>query len=416
VKRVLHLTDFKQANSQTHPDGWLPWSPREEIAPAFSVDPHGGRRGGGALAISGGGNPANFGAWLHTAPVSGGKAYGFNVRCRWTDVATPERSVVARLDWMDARGERLRPVDHAHFSGTEDGWTIMRHNTVAPENAAKVRIELGIRWTGMGRITWDDVELTELDALPVREVRVATVHHRPRETGSSHESIRRFCKILDAEAPGSWDIICLPEGASQVGSGLKYTDVAEPIPGPVTELLSASARRAKCYIVAGVYERVGPIVYNTAVLIDRSGAVIGKYRKTHLPQEEAEAGLMQGDEYPVFDVDFGRIGIMVCWDLQFPEPARALAKQGAEILFLPIWGGNEVLARARAIENHAYLVSSSYDMSSFVLDPLGQVRAQATADKPLAGATIDLAANVLDLPWLGNMRGRVWTERRTDLP
>src|SRR4051812_45153922 len=119
VSKLFHLTDFKQGSSQTHPDGWLPWTPREEISPPFTVDPHGGRRGGGGLAIAGSDNPASFGAWIHTADVRGGKPYSFSANCRWNDVPVPERSIVVRLDWLDAKGERVRPCDHAHFKGRE---------------------------------------------------------------------------------------------------------------------------------------------------------------------------------------------------------------------------------------------------------------------------------------------------------
>jgi predicted amidohydrolase len=164
-----------------------------------------------------------------------------------------------------------------------------------------------------------------------------------------------------------------------------------------------------------VYERVAPELYNTAVLIGRDGALVGRYRKTHLPREESEAGIAPGAVYPVFDTDFGRVGLMICWDLQFPEPARALAAQGAELIALPIWGGSEVLARARAIENAVFLVSSSYDMRSFVVDPAGKILAEATNAAPVAVAEVHLDRPIYQ-PWLGNMKTRTWKERRVDLP
>jgi predicted amidohydrolase len=91
--------------------------------------------------------------------------------------------------------------------------------------------------------------------------------------------------------------------------------------------------------LAGLTERDGPVDYNTAVLIDRHGRVAGKYRKVHLPREEIEGGLTPGGAYPVFDTDFGRIGMMICWDGEYVDSARALAIQGAEILFVPAAGG-----------------------------------------------------------------------------
>src|SRR5439155_7657231 len=142
--------------------------------------------------------------------------------------------------------------------------------------------------------------------------------------------------------------------------------------------------------------------YNTAVLMGRDGELVGTYRKTHLPREEVEGGLTPGDSYPIFTTDFGKIGIMICWDVQFPECARAMAVKGAEMILLPIWGGNEILAKARAIENSLFLISSSYDMKTFIVDPTGTVLAEADAKKPIAAATIDLDRTILQ-PWLGDM-------------
>ena len=101
--------------------------------------------------------------------------------------------------------------------------------------------------------------------------------------------------------------------------------------------------------------------------------------------------------------------------MQFPEPARALALRGADLILLPIWGGNETLARARAIENHVFLVTSSYDMKTFIVDPTGAVLAEATPERPVAVAEIRLDRKILQ-PWLGDMKTRTWKERRSDIP
>jgi predicted amidohydrolase len=179
--------------------------------------------------------------------------------------------------------------------------------------------------------------------------------------------------------------------------------------------LGALARKLGAYVVAGLYERAGKVVYNTAVLIDRRGQLVGAYRKTHLPREEWERGITPGDRYPVFETDFGKLGILICWDLQFPEAARALGLQGAEVICLPIWGGSEVLARARTIENCLFLVSATYDMRSFIVDPAGRVLAEATAQQPVATAELHLDRPIYQ-PWLGDMKTRTWKERRPDIP
>ncbi|MCL2639415.1 MAG: heparinase II/III family protein, partial [Phycisphaerales bacterium] len=191
---------------------------------------------------------------------------------------------------------------------------------------------------------------------------------------------------------------------------------SEAVPGgPTCKVLSELAKRHHCYVCAGLYEYHGGPIYNTAVLYDRDGKFVGKYNKTHLPREESEAGLTPGDTYPVFDTDFGKVGIMICWDVHFPEPARSLALQGAELILLPIWGGNETLTRARAIENHVYLISSSYHMKNMILDPMGNSLAEAPGNGVgLITAEIPLGKQIIQ-PWLSDMKNRIWGERRGDI-
>ena len=87
---------------------------------------------------------------------------------------------------------------------------------------------------------------------------------------------------------------------------------------------------------------------------------------------------------------------------------------GVELIAVPIWGGNGVLARARAIENHVFLATSSYDMKTFIVDPAGAVLAEASAGQPVGLAEIHLDRKIVQ-PWLGDMKPRTWKERRPDI-
>jgi len=409
VKPIADFHDFASA------DGWTSWSPRSEISPAFSIDRSGGRDGHGALKIEAK-TPQDFGAWRRRVDgIVPGKIYHFTVYYRSRGVAREQQCISARLDWLDAKGGSAQPPDYVPDAGQEGGWNKVEYATRAPEGAASVRIQLSFQWCPGGTVWWDDVRLEEESPQAGRTVRVVTIFHRPRSTGSAAASVEEFCRLVRQSAAGKPDVICLPEGITVVGTGKSYAEVSEPVPGPTTEKLGALARELGTYIVAGIYERSGSVIYNTAVLIDRKGKLAGVYHKTHLPREEVEAGLTPGNEYPVFKTDFGTVGLMICWDLQFPEPARAMALQGAELILLPIWGGSEVLARARAIENHVFLVTSSYDMKTFVVDPKGDVLAEATGDHPIAAAELHMDQPILQ-PWLGNMKIRTWKERRPDIP
>lgn len=397
---------------------WRHSSPRDEIAPTFLTDQTGGREGRPALKIQAG-KPADFGTWRNTVgPVLPGRTYRFHTWYRTEATEDPRRSVIVRLGWLDAAGKpvkvTVRPPEYALDVGRDGDWTRVEKIVTAPEGAAALDVQLALGFTARGSVWWDHVLLTEVPAPRERTVRVMTVHHRPRGLKSAAANVAAYAGIIREAAAQRPDIICLPEGMTVVGTGRKYFDVGEPVPGPTTETLGQLARELRTYIVAGLYERVPPALYNTAVLIDRDGKLAGTYRKTHLPREEWEAGITPGDSYPVFETDFGKIALLVCWDLQFPEPWRAVALQGAELVLLPIWGGNETLLRARAIENHVFAVSSSYDMRSCVVAPDGEILADATQSGPAATAVVHLDRPIYQ-PWLGDMSTRTWKERRADL-
>jgi predicted amidohydrolase len=282
----------------------------------------------------------------------------------------------------------------------------------APAGAARVRIELSLCWAPGGTVWWDDVVLEEAQPPVPRPVRLGTISLHPR--GGAQENLAAFLGALDRIAADKPDIVCLGEEILVEGSSRSYTGAAEPIPGPSTRLLGEKARRYGMYIVAGLTESDGRLDYNTAVLIDRRGNVAGKYRKVYLPREEVEGGLTPGDACPVFDTDFGRVGMMICWDAEYGDPARAMALQGAEVIFVPAAGGYLTLLRARALENHLYVVSSGFDVESAIIDPRGEVLF-ATSDSGVNKTVqVDLSQRFVD-PWEGDMRPRFHKELRLDL-
>jgi len=389
-------------------DGWTTKSPWPEIAPRTWLAEDGRRR---LMALAGRGHRSVNGAWCKTVPVEGGKSYRFSATFLSRRVELERRSVLARVDWLDSKGRRVEQPDYpptvvpSDTSGGRSAWGRIEGWCAAPSKAAQARIELTFRWDADGEVLWDAVGL-EPGERPKRTVRLCTIYCRPKGTKSPAESVERFAALIQKAAAQKPDFICLPEGITVIGTGMKYADVAEPVPGPTTERLGQLARQTGAYLVAGLYEREGKTVYNTSVLIGRDGRLIGRYRKVALPREEIEGGITPGESFPVFQTDFGKVGMMICWDVFFAEPARALAAQGAEIIFLPIWGGNADLIKARPIENQVYLVASSYDARTAIYDRTGAILAEANEQQPIAVAEVDLAQPTL-WPWLGDYRARI---------
>ena len=388
-----------------------PWqfkTPRAEIAPAYWVDNEVQYEGKATLALSGDGKAYANGHWSLEVDVNPGNFYEFRTCFLPSKIDMPNRTILARIDWRDKDGMRIsRPEYPATLrEKTADDWNIIQQSYKVPEGAAIARLELIFRWDADGTVHFTEATLKEVRELKSRLVKVAAIHYRPENTTSAMENLELFSRYIESAADSNADIVCLPEGITMVGTGLSYSDVAEAVPGPSTEFLGTLASQYSIYVVAGILEREGPVIYNTAVLIDREGKLAGKYRKVSLPREEIDGGITPGNSYPVFDTDFGRIGMMICWDLEFPEVARQLAVQGAEVIFMPIWGGNLTLASARAIENQIWLVSSSYDMKTGVFDLEGKLMAEANEQDPVAVAQLDLNQH-LYWPWLGDLKNRI---------
>lgn len=410
---VLASNSFRAAPAPAAdaPDGWRAFAVRDEIAPKSSVE-QGDGGNGYLLVLAGRGDPSVDGRWQRTVPASAGKFYDFRADYQAERVATPARSVLARVVWLDAAGKQINQPEFpmtAPAAAPSDGWRVLTGTYQAPEKAAAARLELHLRWAADGRVTFRNARLAETAPPTPRKVRLAAVNHRPAKSPGPQANLEAFGKLVAKAADEQKaDVVCLGEGITVVGTKFKYADVAEAVPGPSTEALGKVAAEHNVYVVAGIYERDGKAIYNTAVLIGRDGKLAGKYRKVCLPREEIDGGITPGSDYPVFDTDFGRVGLMICWDVHFPEVARELSARGAEVILMPIWGGNETLAKARAIENQVYLVASGYDFRTAIYDKAGEA-VKAEADPGVVVTEVDLNDRLL-WPWLGDWRARIWRE------
>ena len=217
-------------------------------------------------------------------------------------------------------------------------------------------------------------------------------------------------------------------------------DLADPIPGPLTDRLGQLAAELGIVLVSSLFEKRGPGLYhNTATIHDADGSLLGLYRKSHIPQDpafEEKFYFTPGDTgWPVWDTRFGRIGVLICWDQWYPEAARLMALGGAELLLYPTAIGWlpeekptlgsaqhtawETVQRGHAVANGCYVAAvnrtgtddnTEFWGQSFVANPYGQLISKAPADQE------DILLADIDFHQVEDFR-RIWPffrDRRID--
>jgi predicted amidohydrolase len=209
---------------------------------------------------------------------------------------------------------------------------------------------------------------------------------------------------------------------------------SESIPGPSTEQISEVCRKTGCLVVLGMLEKdQSGSVYNTAVLIGDDG-VLGKYRKTHLPFLGVDRFLSRGMSIqPPFETSAGKLGLLICYDLRFPEPIRILALKGAQAVCLPTAWPNtatfypEFMAQSRSSENGLYLIAANrigeergtrYLGRSVIVGIDGEILAEGTGDKEemlIVEIDPNLSDNKKRIISLGEYELDLFLDRRPDL-
>lgn len=407
AKELVANPTFKSSGEEQLPNGWSLWKPvLEKTSCRFEST-------GEGLLVKAASDPYAVGGIVQEIRnIKSGQAYAIKAVCRLRNIPEPYYSILVRIIWSRS-GKSLHPAGMLVRGPTLKGnMASFEDVLVAPEGADGAQLSLEIKWPGDGSLVWKRVNLQPTARPGPRKVKIGTVYLRPKQS-TPENNLKLWCGQIDAAGKLGLDVVCLGEAITIVGTGCTVKDCAEPIPGPVTSQLAKAARRNRIWVVAGITEQAGDVVYNTAVLLDRKGRIAGKYRKVHLPREEWKNGIRPGDAYPVFETDFGKVAIQICYDWFFPEPAEIFALKGAEIIFAPTWGNTlpdqagrvdgESTFRVRARDNGIYMVPSVYSGNSLIIDPMGRILATSAGKEGVFWAEVDL--NVREsLKWVGYWR------------
>ena len=234
-----------------------------------------------------------------------------------------------------------------------------------------------------------------------RIVGVSSICHPSRASEKDME------RLIDAAALDKPDIILLTEGfmqnTPQSATLKEKNEKAEPLTGdgPILAFLGRKAKQHKTYIIGSTWRKdpKGRGRYNSAILLDRAGNVVWHYDKVYPTIGEMEGGVLPGHEAKTFDTDFGRIGAIICFDLNFTELLDACKKKGVELLcFLSAFRGG-FRVPAAAFRNQCFIASSVPGENGVIVDPLGRVLAESSQYGRTIFARINLDTKVVHIDY-----------------
>lgn len=349
---------FSPGSPSALPEGWTAVCPNPALAPQFQAAT--ATDGSPALMATGNDREQCFGYVRHKVHLEGGKTYRLRVQLRTEGLEDLNRHLVHGVfgSFNDGifeyhkQGEKV--VGDSRFPG--------------PAEPGEAEVRLYFRFSPAGKVWWERVSLQECDPIPARPVKIAC----RRGPGDAPPT---WSEWLDIAGQKGADLALLPE----MFNG-KTPKQPEPLDGPSAKVLAEKALKWRMYVAGSFYEKRGDLVLNTAPLFDRQGKLVGTYSKNQLYEPEEEDGVSPGTDLPVFQCDFGKVGIMICYDSWFPEVTRLLAYRGAELVLLPNAGYCMGLMPARAADDGVCLAVSSLDNPAGIWDSGGAQAGEKAPD------------------------------------
>lgn len=350
--------DFRQGHIGDLPDGWSVVSARNSLAPAFELTEISGER---FLMAYGKNNPDCVGYVHTTAPIERGKTYQFEVLFKKSDCLNPHEHLLFQAFLTSQKGGPRVKDGIFEFQRLENGLIVGQEKICYPgEGKAEADIRILFRLNAEGKAWIKNISLCETDPVSPRWVKVACT--------SGKTNLDSCRDILETAGKHSVDMVLLPEFAN----GMKPETLSN---SSVATLMSRMAQKYNMYAAGGIVrlDKEAGRHYNTALLYDRHGKLIGMYDKVHPYSPELnEEGITPGKTVPVFKTDFGKIGIMICYDSWFTDVAELLSLKGAEIILFPNAGHQPEFLYARAGDNAVRIINSSLNLNYSIHDTLGR--------------------------------------------
>ncbi len=207
---------------------------------------------------------------------------------------------------------------------------------------------------------------------------------------------------------GGLDLAVFPEYSTSGGLPVEASKLAFPLEGPILDRMGAKAREHNCYVVLSTFvpdDEVGDRYWHLGLLLDRQGQVAGVYRKVHpvlTGENVLEGGVTPGGSFPVFECDFGRVGILICIDLSYDDSWEGMRKGRAELVAWPTMSPGQIKAAVRAVQNDCYIVSSTWRNNASLIDPTGHMVREVREPRAVLVQEIDL--DYVILPWQPELR------------
>jgi len=344
--------DFQNGAIGDLPDGWRSAAARPALMPVFRLEQTDGRK---LLMATGGGNGECTGYLFRSAPVQLGKTHLYHVVFRMSDDLNPHRNLLFRCIRPGVKNGVFR------FRKLGDGWVVGEEKIHFPgDGQGEAEIQAFFRFSAHGKVWIREVSLSETSPIEPRWVKVACTQGKT--------DLESCAKIMKIAGETGVDIVLLTEY-------MRGGFIPEPVPGPSSELMSTMARKHQMYVAGGILRKVDAPdrVFNTALLYDRQGKLVGLYDKIHpYSPENNEQGVTPGTKAPVFETDFGKVGFAICYDIWFPDVCQLLALRGAEIILFPNAGHQPEVLYARSMDNCVRILSSAWNLPYSIHDTLGR--------------------------------------------